>query len=200
VHGRRPSFNGPAAVRPCRISFKHSVLRGRVRAAIEFLSGWGVVQRAAERDRELTAGRVRGQAHLVEMGEAHEVLTGHGQPRHQRLGPTGHLDEGRCRWPEHELLAHGTGREFLNMIIKRRNIGAAESANRLAARTVPATRTMAVKVARAERLQSSRSSRHLRRPRRAATPSNGFSLFQSTSIGYERRLCAHPSPRGKHHV
>ena len=39
-----------------------------------------------------------------------QVLAGHGPPRHQRPGQTGHPAEGRGRRPEHELLAHRTGR------------------------------------------------------------------------------------------
>jgi hypothetical protein len=61
-------------------------------------------------------------------------------------------------------------------------------------------RNMAAKVARVERLQSSRSSCDLRMPRRPVPSSNGFLLSPSRSIGYERRLCAQSSPRGKHHV
>src|SRR5262249_19361165 len=55
---------------------------------------------------------VRGQAHLIKVGEPCEMLSGHRQPRYQRPGQTGHSGKGP-RWrPEHELLALGASRKL----------------------------------------------------------------------------------------
>ena len=45
------------------------------------------------------------------MGEACQVFAGHRTPRYRRPGQAGHPGEGRCRRPEHKLLAHRTGRQ-----------------------------------------------------------------------------------------
>src|SRR4051812_44487771 len=52
------------------------------------------------------------------MGKPCKMLPGYGQPRHQRPGRTRHPEEGWGRRPEHELLAHRTGREVRTKAMK----------------------------------------------------------------------------------
>ena len=67
-----------------------------------------VVQRPPAEGRQSVARRVRGQAHLIEMGKPGKMLSGHGQPRYQRPGQTRDSDKGCGRRPEHELFADMT--------------------------------------------------------------------------------------------
>ena len=68
--------------------------------------------------RSLTAYLMGSRASsFVEMGKTGQVLTGHGPQGHQRPDRPPHSEQGRGRWPEHELLAHRTGRQDLTMVM-----------------------------------------------------------------------------------
>ena len=66
-----------------------------------------------------------------------KMLSGHGQPRHQRSGQTGHPGKGRCWRPEHEQLADRTGgkhrtRAMIACTIWGRRVGQSNAVTNLA--------------------------------------------------------------------
>ena len=65
----------------------------------------GGLQRTPARHAQPPARRIRGQADLIEMGQARQVLAGHGAARHRRPRRARHPEEGRGRRAQHQLFA-----------------------------------------------------------------------------------------------
>ena len=61
------------------------------------------VQRTPGEDSESASGRLRGQAHVVEMGSDEPLFPGHGQPRHPRSDRPRHPRSRPRRRPQHQL-------------------------------------------------------------------------------------------------
>lgn len=65
----------------------------------------GAAQRTTNQGSQPSAGRLRGETHVIEMGEAHQELSGHGLPRHHGSRRARRIAQGRRRRPKHQLLA-----------------------------------------------------------------------------------------------
>ena len=79
----------------------------------------GGIQRAAARDRQPAAERLRRQADFLEMGQAREMFAGHGAARHRGPDPKESPDQGCCRRAQHvifigqtEMMLAGTRQWF----------------------------------------------------------------------------------------
>ena len=60
-------------------------------------------ERPAETDPQSTAGWLRGQTHVIQMGDADEIIAGHGVARHRRSSCQKHPRQGRRRRSQHKL-------------------------------------------------------------------------------------------------